>query len=322
MREIFYIIIALIGLVLLLQTLNISIIEVGQTVEIGKGDEEIVLSLSGFSEWREGRILVYFKPSQQALAQEVAEALQESLHLISERLGIEGSLAVALFQREDIEDLTSKSFILPGEVWPIFVSQRWKGLQDADLYFQQSIYWVMPHEATERVISKLLYHDRRARWVGDGLAEYAGYLVSKEWATLVITSRLLDLIKRVEGLLGKGKVTYNLLNEFLVRMGFGIQAERPWTEEERAGYSVSLAFWLEIAQEYGEGVIRSFWMRLRAYKTWCLLPWILCIGPDAQTAARILSELTGEDIWAKLQRMDLQEVLEVLERAAREIPEG
>jgi hypothetical protein len=316
MRIVLYILAALIGIILLLQTLGIPIIEVGQTVEIGEGDEEIILSLSGFSEWREGRILVYFKLPQQALAQEVAKALQDSLQLISERLGIEGSLAVALFQKEEIGDITSKSFTLPGDVWPIFVSQTWESLQDGDLYFQQRIYWVMPHEATEGVIARLLYLDRRARWIGDGLAEYAGYITSRERAPAVVHNRLIDdLMGRVETLLNGGKATYNLTKDFPVRSGLAGQPDLPWTEVERAGYSVALAFWLEVAQRHGEGTIRTFWKKFEALPRVCIT--FFCIGPGAQDAARILGELTGEDIWVKLQQMDLQEVLQTLEQAAQ-----
>jgi hypothetical protein len=57
-------------------------------------------------------------------------------------------------------------------------------------------------------------------------------------------------------------------------------------------------------EKHGEGVIKTFWQRLsqRGF-------------PSAKEAARILSELTGEDIWAKLQKMDLHEVLRTLEQA-------
>jgi len=99
-----------------------------------------------------------------------------------------------------------------------------------------------------------------------------------------------------------------LTKEFLVKRGEkkGETSEQKPTEGiSDPGYAVSLAFWLRIAQQHGEGVIKEFWQRLsqRGF-------------PNAQEAARILSELTGEDIWAKLQNMDLREVLQTLERAA------
>jgi hypothetical protein len=38
-------------------------------------------------------------------------------------------------------------------------------------------------------------------------------------------------------------------------------------------------------------------------------------SPTPKKPQQILSELTGEDIWAKLQKMDLHEVLRTLEQA-------
>ena len=66
-----------------------------------------------------------------------------------------------------------------------------------------------------------------------------------------------------------------------------------------------MAFWLQIAQKHGEGVIKTFWQRLSQQGF-----------PNAKEAAQILSELTGEDIWTKLQQMDLHEVLRTLEQAS------
>jgi len=88
-------------------------------------------------------------------------------------------------------------------------------------------------------------------------------------------------------------------------------------EVQRAGYVVSLAFWLGIAQRHGEETIRKFWGRVSTSpKRWCIALGLICFGGvDAPKAARILSELTGEDIWAKLQKMDLHEVLRTLEQA-------
>ncbi len=206
-------------------------------------------------------------------------------------------------------------------IWPILVSQQWDSLHDGDEYFQLTIYWTMPHEAVETPVAHLLYHDRQARWVGDGLSEYSGYLVSKEWAVSVIKQRLTDLIGRIEQLLASGYDAYNLIKKFQVRAGFRT-APLLYDQVQRAGYSVALAFWLDLTQRHGEEVIRAFWKRLSAQKTWCLIPGLACVGPNARTAARILTELTGEDIWAKLQRMDLQEVLDVLEQAAQGLPEG
>ena len=325
MRTLLYILAALIGFLLLLPLL----VRHETTIQITReGDPlpAIVLSLEGFDRIEQDRVRVYFSPSQQALAQDVAETLQEVLDLLAGRLGITTSIAVALFPREELEeehgDLRGRSFVLPGgKAWPILVSQEWQRVSEGDSSFLRWIYSTAPHEATEDVVSDLLYHDRRARWVGDGLAEYAGYVVAARWAPSVLEEELRGHQARIETLLAEGKETYNLLEEFLVRAGFG-GAAAPWTPVEYAGYSVSLAFWLDLAERYGEETIRAFWKRLSTQRTWCLIPALVCFGPNAETAAQILGELTGEDIGERLQRVDLQKALEILERAVVPAPDS
>ena len=317
----------LVGLALLLSLIEKeTVIEIRELKDESLAETKIVnLDLEGFSMVQGGRVRVYFHPSQQILAQQVLNTLEHSLALINEKIGVATSLYVALFPKEEVErnfgGLENVSIRLKGETWPILVSQQWDSLDDGDNDFQLTICWTMPHEAVESSIAHLLYHDRRSRWVGDGLAEYSGYLVSKQCSFSVMKERLRDLIGRVELLLTFSDIAYNLINEFQVISGFGA-ALRQYNYVQRAGYSVSLAFWLRISQHYGEEVIQAFGERLSLHKTWCLIPGLLCMGPNAETAARILSELTGEDIWTKLQHMDLQEVRAILERAAQETPEG
>ena len=202
-----------------------------------------------------------------------------------------------------------------------------KGSEDVPGLNEGLLLWVLVHEGVEHQVAHLLYHDRQARWVGDGLAEYSAYLTVSTWAPKAAKGSLQARKSQVLNLVSQGYKHYNLLEWFQVHLGpetmEGLQSE-----VIRAGYGVSWAFWLDLAERHGNSVIKVFWEQLSAQGRRCLIPlsgpWGPALGchPTAHDAARILSELTGEDIWAKLQRMDLQEVLEVLERAAREIPEG
>jgi hypothetical protein len=162
----------------------------------------------------------------------------------------------------------------------------------------------MAHEAMEMKVARKLYHDRAARWIGDGLAEYMGYTITSELAPQVRHEMLSIRHRNIQrGLIDQGYSHYDLTKEFLVkREGSG---KAPGVTAD-PGYGVALAFWLQMAQKHGEGVLKEFWQRLsqRGF-------------PNAKEAARILSELTGEDIWTKLQNMDLHEVLRTLERAAQ-----
>jgi hypothetical protein len=203
----------------------------------------------------------------------------------------------------------------PG-IWPLFISRNWKSLQESDLDFQIDLYGTMVHEGIEGTVALFFYHDRRSRWIGDGLASYASYIVTREYAPQVIKENFNIYPKqKVAKLLERGQVTYNLIRDFPVMSLEASGGKDP--EVLRAGYVISLAFWLGIAQRHGEETIRKFWGQVStSSKMWCIALGLICFGGvDAPKAARILSELTGEDIWAKLQKMDLHEVLRTLEQA-------
>jgi len=319
-RTIFIVILVIMALIVIL--LNVVQIErdVIIYVEEGKTGEELKIVRISIAELpyrlEKEKVVVHYAGSFRELTEDVARELDQGLALIEERMGIDAAIEVALFHKPSELEERNIRIVVEEAVWPLFVESSWKQLSDVDSAFLRDLHHTMPHEAVEGVVSQYLYHDRRARWVGDGLAEYAGYLVSQRWAPSVVKARLENLRRRVDGLLQE-RISYNLIEDFLV-----IVDDRPSMVEGAAGYGVALAFWLDLTQRHGEEVIRAFWKRLSAQKTWCLIPYVACVGPNARTAARILTELTGEDIWAKLQRMDLQEVLDVLERAAQGLPEG
>jgi hypothetical protein len=115
----------------------------------------------------------------------------------------------------------------------------------------------MPHEGIEGTVALFFYHDRRSRWIGDGLATYAGYIVAREYTPQVTKERLNYYRQQVANLLERGQVTYNLIKDFPVMSLEASGGKDP--EVQRAGYVVSLAFWLGIAQRHGEETIRKFW---------------------------------------------------------------
>jgi hypothetical protein len=184
-------------------------------------------------------------------------------------------------------------------IFPLWFPYNASTLQELGSMELFSIYWAIPHEAMENSVVKKIYHDRSNRWIGDGLSEYVSFITSGELAPKVQASTLRSRRLEIQNLLEleENRTSYNLIEEFL----YGTERE---DRVEVAGYGVSLAFWLQIARKHSEGVIKTFWQRLsqRGF-------------PSAKEAARILSELTGEDIWAKLQKMDLHEVLRILEQA-------
>ncbi len=279
------------------------------------------VDLTGMQRLRQGAITVYFHPEQQALAEEVIRAFDHGWQLVQRRLGMDlGPFKVALVMGKEEEIggvyIRFQGGLLrpPSPTLPLMVPPGARSLQDADLRTQASVYWSLPHEAVHEMIARkarALQFDRQARGLEDGLAEYVGYMIAKELASAACQLVLEKRQEQVEALLQqrRDRPTYDLTQEFLGHVEFlstsKLLAPEGFKVEEVAGYGVSLAFWLQLAQKHGEGVIKAFW------------EWVSNLRrPSAKEAARILSELTGDDIWKKLQQMDLHEVLQTLERAA------
>lgn len=305
------------GVLLVLLVIFISISSVAVTFRLKEGKPLREINLAEMERLKRGVFTIYFSPRHRGLAEEVLNVLEHAWRIVQERFAIDlGRFGVALVVPKEGEDLggvvlTRKIWALWDQIWPVLTSPGLQSLREADKDTLMFIYWGMVHEAMEMKIAKRLYHDRTARWIGDGLAEYMGYTVTSKLTSVVRNEVLARRCQNIQvGLLDQGRSRYDLTKEFLVKRGEkkGETSEQKPTEGiSDPGYAVSLAFWLQIVQKHGEGVIKEFWQRLsqRGF-------------PNAQEAARILSELTGEDIWAKLQKMDLHEVLQTLERAAQD----
>ena len=297
------------------------------------------IDISNMPYLRQGEITIYyFEPAQHRLAQEISQALTTSWRLVAKRLGILlGTLKVALIAlaeaeraelggvyirqqvqvRQPLKSLFQRPPESPEPPFPVIVPPDLQSLREADPNTQSSIYVTMPHEALHQVVSKALdkgwRFDPQTRGLEDGLAEYIGHLVARELSPAAYQWHIKRRVEAVRDLLQRREhPTYDLTREFPGHITMSTSLRRESSQEpsqdssleELAGYSVALAFWLQIAQKHGEGVIKTFWQRLsqRGF-------------PSAKEAAQILSELTGEDIWAKLQKMDLHEVLRTLEQA-------
>ena len=272
------------------------------------------LYLAQMKQLKRGQLTIYFFPENQTLAQEIADALEQGWRIVKGRIGLDlGRFGVAVVVPKAGEEvggvrLHRKIWALWDPIVPVLTPPGLQSLQQADRDTLIAVYWAMAHEAMELKVLKKLYHDPAARWIGDGLAEYVGYAITSELAPKVRDEMLSGRRRNVQvGLVDQGYTQYDLTKEFLVIRGkrTDSQGQKLAGVTADPGYGVALAFWLQIAQKHGEGVIKTFWQRLsqRGF-------------PNAKEAAKILSELTGEDIWTKLQQMDLHEVLRTLEVAA------
>ncbi|MCS7198593.1 MAG: hypothetical protein NZ930_08005, partial [Candidatus Bipolaricaulota bacterium] len=151
-------------------------------------------------------------------------------------------------------------------------------------------------------------NDCGTRWVGDGLAEYAGYIVSGEFSPAVQQAWLKRRLRSIERLLEQGKTSYNLPQEFQAFRRVQILFIRLGCQESPlpvmvAGYGVSFAVWLDLVDRHGEEVLRKFWLELQKIQK-----------PRNQDVFKLLKALTGEDVEALITRVELPWAAEVLRR--------
>ncbi|MCS7197405.1 MAG: hypothetical protein NZ930_01755 [Candidatus Bipolaricaulota bacterium] len=254
---------------------------------------------NGLETLYQGPFTVYFPSPYQPQAEEVAHALAQILQVAQRRLSLDlGAFSVVLvLLREDMGGVFIESW--PTKPVPQFLvsSMKWTKLSEAPRPTRLMVYAVFPHEAAHLVLMW------EGHWLEEGIAEYIGFIVVQELAPDLCQTYREGRQKDVREILPRG--TYDLtrepLQEFVVHEGIRLKTTSP---EEGAGYGVSLAFWLQIAREHGETIIRQFVEQAKSLSQ-----------PTERELARILSNLTGEDIWGKLQRMNLQEVLQILEQA-------
>lgn len=124
------------------------------------------------------------------------------------------------------------------------------------------------------------------RWVGDGLAEFASakYLktINREYFYGMIDNRLNTLKK-------SKNETFDL-NKWEAQASGNIE-----------GYSYSLAFWIDIANNYGEKAIKDFMIEFDNYKKY-----------SAKHVFELLKSLTNETDTIKL-TMQKNEAINIIE---------
>ena len=270
------------------------------------------------------RFVVYYSPSLaqgEALAREAREYLAQAERIAQERVGLSlGRLGLALLPyrpglgeaviRHDRRTVLQQALGLsPLVVFPLVVPPDLRTFTEAPETVRHDLYWVTVHEGIERSIGDRLYwHDRRLRWVGDGLAEYVAFTVTKDVDPEVACLGLEQQLLRLRVGLRQGVLTYDLTEDFLVRVGAQGGAEGSPSEgdrirasREQVGYGLAFAFWYEVALHHGEETIRRFWERVRREPIQGL-----------EDVLRILADLTAEDVGGAIRNVSVQEALEFL----------
>jgi hypothetical protein len=170
-------------------------------------------------------------------------------------------------------------------VIPILV-KKGASIKD-DQEFWKFLLWYHSHEETETTL--LEYYglgNPDTRWYRDGMADYAGYVVSKKLNPEICEAIAAD--RRERALRHKGK------GSLLDWGGTGDMGVQP-SEGQSGGqvvhglvideYGAALQFFLDFVKDYGEGTLSKIHQELARTKE-----------PDNKKLLEIMSTLTKEDI--------------------------
>jgi len=247
----------------------------------------------------QGHFTIYFPSQYRPQAEEVAQALSQVWQVVKHRLGLGlGDFSVVLvLLKEDMGGVFIESWPRRPIPLPLVSAMKWIRVSEAPLPVRLSLYAEFPHEAAHIALGL------EWRWLEEGIAEYISLMVVQELAPDLCEEYRKGRQEQVHLILPN--MTYDLTQDppqqFRIQDQVRIKTSSP---QEIAGYGFSLAFWLQIARGHGEAVIRQFLEQAKHLQQ-----------PSKQELARILSELTGEDVWGKLQRMNLHDALQTLEHA-------
>lgn len=277
---------------------------------------ERILNLKDYLRIRSssGQFLAYYADrSWQAMAQEALAYLTAAEQLLKDRLGLSlGRLAIVLIPyQQGLQvlilqrrgwDALRQILQLDPILFPLVVTPGISSLLQQPFSVRFWAHWVMVHEGVEgQLARKLYFRDQSARWVGDGLAEYAAYVVTQELDPKVACEGWRNQQLRLRMGLERGLQQYDLIKGFPVRhdASLGQDGSRNASDAgvEQVGYALAFSFWYRMAQQHGEQTIRDFWERLSQE-----------LRPSAEDALSILEQLTGEDVKSWLQDIELEEI--------------
>lgn len=135
--------------------------------------------------------------------------------------------------------------------WPLVLDEEGEGLVRDDA--RQFLYYVIPHEWAEAPIGfRFYWRDRHMRWFGDGVAEYAGFVVSRALEPQVACARLEEYLAR---LAVQDPEPYDLLADFPVWGRRYLHATPEEFEVMNRGYAFSFAVFYDLASQYGGEVV-------------------------------------------------------------------
>lgn len=178
----------------------------------------------------------------------------------------------------------------------------WIGGEDARTF----LFSVIPHEWVETAIALRLYwRDRKARWVGDGAADYAAYRVGLVLAPDVARARLAMLAERLGPV--TGTECFDLAD---FRVATRAQLGQPTEAVRRRGYAVSFAVFHWLAERRGQAEVARLLDEAMGG-----------LWPTGARARRVFESALGSD-GPPLTAVPLAWVSEQLQDAIRALPDN
>ncbi len=238
------------------------------------------LCLSNYPFIADDGIVMYYDSSLYDAARVMSERMGKGLDIAQDILGEKVGMVLPLL----ILDQTAESIQLTQPVIPVFLSHD---DADKDTIAGIFLYWVYFHEFTElHLVTVKRMQAQDTRWFRDGLADYIAY---KTASALHPPTAQYMRDGRMEAYDEIGRSA-----DLLSWIGTGEKASSRRAAGHTGGsgqYAAAMLFFEDLVEEYGEEIIRQTLEATSQYSR-----------VNSETLLRIMTDLTGEDMRARINR--------------------
>ena len=270
----------------------------------------IKLSREGLEKLENGVLSVYYPEGKEAIARELLDFMVKASKIIEEKLGFAPVVPFGVLLHNYAQPTEGEISIREsgGVIFPIRAQENL--LEDED----QRTSWIIPHEQTETAVTLKLHglyvFDPCTRWIGDGIAEYLAYTVTRDLSRKQCKAILTNGADTLQNLMSQ-KTTYNL-----TQWAAGSSPNTIGTDSgEREicstadGYPVSLSFWMGLVDKHGEEIIKDFLERASKLST-----------INNKNLIEVLSQVTGErDLMKQLSTANIADLKRRLDEKIQEL---
>lgn len=291
---------------------------------LGQDVQEVRVCLEGRQSLANRWNRVYYEEPDEAaaeLAPRVLAVLTQQQQMLSALLGVSpGYFGAAIVQKADHPARYVIADQVPG--WTVWVLE----LADTSALSLageiDDLYHTMMHERTEEAVIRALGADRRelydlngrTRWIGDGLAEYAGWRFARQHEPAAALYWLANRRESLREAMDEWHCASFDLRRFEALRGRAAQVRRQVAMWRRhvdvigGSYAASFYYWAALAQARGDGAARQVLAAIRRRP-----------GRTDEDIDAAIREVAGPEWVLRVGRVDAAEVLAFLDGAIREL---